>query len=55
MENEASAGEAAFFAADNLKAGGIAHGFFLRTGGVSEGILRLAELRARLGRRQRPR
>jgi YfiH family protein len=38
MENDASAGEAAFFAADNLKAGGIAHGFFLRTGGVSEGI-----------------
>ena len=38
MENEASAGEAAFFAADNLKAGGIAHGFFIRTGGVSEGI-----------------
>lgn len=38
MENEASAGEAAFFAADNLKAGGIAHGFFMRTGGVSEGI-----------------
>ncbi len=35
---ENSAGEAAFLAADNLKASGVAHGFFLRTGGVSEGI-----------------
>ncbi len=28
----------AFLEAENLKAGGVAHGFFLRTGGVSEGI-----------------
>ncbi|MGO9487191.1 MAG: peptidoglycan editing factor PgeF [Rhodomicrobium sp.] len=38
MEIEDSAAEVAFLAADNLNAGGIAHGFFLRTGGVSEGI-----------------
>ncbi len=38
MKTETGAGEAGFFAADNLKAGGIAHGFFQRTGGVSEGI-----------------
>jgi polyphenol oxidase len=38
MGKENRAGEAAFLAADNLRAGGIAHGFFLRTGGVSEGI-----------------
>lgn len=38
MGTENSPGEVAFLAADNLKAGGIAHGFFLRTGGVSEGI-----------------
>jgi YfiH family protein len=38
MEKGSSAGEVAFFAADNLRADGIAHGFFMRTGGVSEGI-----------------
>ena len=38
MGTENSPGEVAFLAADNLKASGIAHGFFLRTGGVSEGI-----------------
>jgi polyphenol oxidase len=38
MEKERSAREAAFFAADNLRADGIAHGFFMRTGGVSEGL-----------------
>ena len=38
MEKERGAGEVAFFAADNLRADGIAHGFFMRTGGVSEGI-----------------
>jgi polyphenol oxidase len=38
MEKERSADEMAFFVADNLKANGIAHGFFARTGGVSEGI-----------------
>jgi polyphenol oxidase len=31
-------GEVAHLSADNLKLDGIAHGFFLRTGGVSEGI-----------------
>ncbi len=38
MTKENSAAEVAFLAADNLKAAGVAHGFFLRTGGVSEGI-----------------
>lgn len=38
MTTENSAAEVAFLAADNLKAAGVAHGFFLRTGGVSEGI-----------------
>ena len=37
MENEAARARR-LFAAGNLKAGGIAHGFFMRTGGVSEGI-----------------
>jgi YfiH family protein len=27
-----------FLEAENLKAGGVAHGFFMRTGGVSEGV-----------------
>ncbi len=31
-------GELAFLAASNLEAAGIRHGFFLRTGGVSEGL-----------------
>jgi polyphenol oxidase len=38
MGIENSPGEVAFLAANNLKANGIAHGFFLRTGGTSEGI-----------------
>ena len=38
MTKENSAAEVAFLAADNLRAAGVAHGFFLRTGGVSEGI-----------------
>ena len=33
-----AAGELAFLAAANLEANGIRHGFFLRTGGVSEGV-----------------
>jgi YfiH family protein len=38
MAKEDSPGDVALLAADNLKVDGIAHGFFLRTGGVSEGI-----------------
>lgn len=38
MGIEYSAAEVASLAANNLKASGIDHGFFLRTGGVSEGI-----------------
>lgn len=33
-----AAGELTFLAAANLEASGILHGFFLRTGGVSEGV-----------------
>ncbi|MGC2602201.1 MAG: laccase domain-containing protein, partial [Rhodomicrobium sp.] len=33
-----TAGELGFLAGANLEASGIVHGFFLRTGGVSEGV-----------------